>query len=56
MKKEIENVTHLPIRQQYWTDLSGAKDSVIFTITKQVMFNLILFVFVGSIASYIHIS
>ncbi len=28
MKKEIEQVTHLPIKQQSWTGLMGAKDSV----------------------------
>ncbi|CAF5189867.1 unnamed protein product, partial [Rotaria magnacalcarata] len=27
MKKEIEHVTNLPIRQQSWTGLSGAKDT-----------------------------
>jgi hypothetical protein len=34
MKKEIERVAHLPIRQQSWSGLMGAKDSVIYKIKK----------------------
>ncbi len=32
MKKEIEHATHIPIRQQNWVGLMGAKDSVRFRI------------------------
>jgi hypothetical protein len=28
VKKEIEHATHIPIRQQSWSGLMGAKDSV----------------------------
>ncbi len=28
MKKRIENRTHIPIHEQSWQGLSGAKDSV----------------------------
>jgi len=32
MKKEIEQVTQLPVRQQNWIGLMGAKDSVRYRI------------------------
>jgi hypothetical protein len=30
MKKDIERLVHIPIKQQSWNGLCGAKDSVIF--------------------------
>jgi hypothetical protein len=30
MKKQIETIAQIPIQQQSWQGLSGAKDSVIF--------------------------
>jgi hypothetical protein len=30
IKKQIEDIAHIPIKQQHWQGLSDAKDSVIF--------------------------
>jgi len=37
IKKQIEDITHIPIKEQNWQGLSGANDSVIFK-------NLFLFI------------
>jgi len=42
MKKEIERVAHLPIRQQSWSGLMGAKDSVIYKIKKNKFLSILI--------------
>jgi hypothetical protein len=37
MKKQIEQVAQLPIKQQNWSGLMGAKDSVRFPIKKLII-------------------
>jgi hypothetical protein len=43
MKKEIERAAHVPTKQQNWTGLYGAKDSVLFEMN--IFLSLIEFYF-----------